>query len=197
MNNSPYEEKKMGTGFPNELTKKNIDSVISKYKEKLKKIPLTIEAKNFLGLMNKLKRDKIGKGPYPDVTNFEAANRIMTDLVLLNGVKQLLDGEIKEIKFDEYIVEYGIGNNNPHDIIASKNGKKLKGEVFNVAVVKNKKEKTLKKLRANKNDGDILLIIFNEDAVSKNYKPKLRKDEYFLKVDIKNFFRKNLFKSFV
>ncbi len=168
------------------LNKDNIEATIFEYKKKLQELPLTIEANDLLDLMNILKRQKIGKGPYPNVTIFEAANRIMTDLVLLNGVKMLLNGAINEIKFHEYNVEYGNEDNNEHDITAIENGKKLKCEVFNVAesFFQTKKAKSLKKLRDNKNDEDILLIMFNKDAVPENYKIKTDKNEYYLLVNI-------------
>jgi len=172
--------------IPRILTRNNIELAISDYKKKLKEIPLTIEAYDLLGLMNILKRQKIGKGPYPNVTIFESANRIMTDLVLLNGVKMLFSGVIKEINFSEYNVEYGNENNNEHDITATENGKKLKCEVFNVAesFFQTKKAKSLKKLREYKKDEDILLIMFNKDAAPEKYNPKRIENEYYLLVDI-------------
>jgi hypothetical protein len=43
-----------------------------------------------LRLLKALKRDQVKVGPYPHVTLFEAANRIMTDMVILYGVKWIL-----------------------------------------------------------------------------------------------------------
>jgi len=40
-----------------------------------------------LRLFQYLKRNQVGLGPYPHVTLFEAANRIMTDMVILKGIK--------------------------------------------------------------------------------------------------------------
>ena len=55
----------------------------------------------------------------------------MTDLVILKGVKWLLDRYA--FPFDEYVVEYGNEDSNDHDITAIKGSKKLFGEAFNVA----------------------------------------------------------------
>ena len=152
----------------------------------LKEIPLTIKADNILDLMNSIKRRNINSGPYPNVALFEAANRIMTDLVILNGVKMLLDGKIKEIDFDDYYVEYGNENQNAHDITAQNNGKNLRCEAFNVsaAFFHTKKAKTLKKLRNNAMQEDIILVMFNKDAVSTEYQPKKIDKEYYLLVEI-------------
>ena len=46
----------------------------------------------------KLKREKIGRGPYPEVSIFETSNRIMTDLVILFGIKKILIGEVPNLR---------------------------------------------------------------------------------------------------
>jgi len=172
--------------LPRKLNHNNIEESILEYKRRLNEIPLNIKASSLLELMNILKRNKIGKGPYPNVTIFEAANRIMTDLVVLGGVRLLLNRIIHDINFDEYTVEYGNEDNNAHDITAFCNGITLKCEVFNVAELffQTKKAKSLSKLRKNKNDKDLLLIMYNKDAVSTNYQPKQVSSEYYLAVDI-------------
>jgi hypothetical protein len=172
--------------IPRNLNLKNIDYAIEKYYIEINKIPLIIRANNIIELMKKLKRDKIGYGPYPDVAVFESANRIMTDLVILKGVKLLLNGIIKDICFPEYIVEYGNENNNEHDITACDGIKKLKCEVFNTAesFFQIKKAKSLNKLRKNKTENEIILIMYNIDAVTKNYSPKNNTNEYSLAVNI-------------
>ena len=119
--------------IPRKLSIVNIDNAIFEYKKLLEDIPLTIEANSIFELLNILKRKKINKGHYPNVTLFECANRIMTDLVVLYGVRMLLNGEFKEIDFKEYDVEFGIENKNSHDITANDQNKNLKCEVFNVA----------------------------------------------------------------
>lgn len=151
------------------LHNKNIDEAIQVYKTLLKEIPLKIEAKDLLSLMKSLKRDKIGKGPYPDVSIFESANRIMTDLVILFGAKTVLDGKIEElIGVSELLVEYGNENKNAHDIIGKKdNGNVLfVGEAFNVATsyFAPKKSSTTKKFKESKTPAEFQIIFCNDDS---------------------------------
>lgn len=61
--------------IPRKLNKKNIDAAIETYKELLTDIPLKIEESNLLNLLTRLKRGKIGSGPWNNVSIFEAANR--------------------------------------------------------------------------------------------------------------------------
>ena len=125
--------------------------------------------------------------PYPNVTLFEAANRIFTDLTILFGVQRLLKNEVAGICFDEYLVSFGNENNNPHDIIAIKGERKLIGEAFNVAqsFFQGKKSTALKKLRAAKVSNEIILIMFNADAVRNGYAAKIIENEYHVPVEIK------------
>ena len=119
--------------LPRTLNQQNINQTISKYLTLLDNIPLKFESNNILQLLTDLKRKELNYGPYPHVTLFESANRIMSDLTILYGVKELLNGAIKEINFEHYTVDLGHDFNNMHDIEA-KNGKlKLYGEGFNVA----------------------------------------------------------------
>lgn len=71
-------------------------------------------------------------GPYPGVTLFEAANRIMTDLVTLHGVAWLLKNKV--FPFDSYAVGFGNENDLGFNIRAGGvDGETLVGEVSNVA----------------------------------------------------------------
>lgn len=171
---------------PRLLSLKNIDDAIEIYYKLLKEIPLTIAASNLLELLSKLKRGSIGKGPYPNVSIFEASNRIMTYLVILNGVKILLNGYIKDLPFLEYRVEFGNENHFAHDIMAQHGKTKLIGEAFNVSesFFQLKKSKMLKKLRTNANDDEYMLIMFNKDAIPLSYVPKKSKNEIYLPVSL-------------
>ncbi|MDR2515931.1 MAG: hypothetical protein LBC88_00955 [Spirochaetaceae bacterium] len=144
----------MNIQIENKLDRNNIDKTIELYINSLKEMELKISANNIIELLEKLKRENIDKGPYHNITLFEAANRIMSDLVILFGVRNLLDGKYKDVNFSQYIVEYGNENNNEHDIMAEdkKNGIKLIGEAFNVSksFFQTKKYNSLKKLRKNK-----------------------------------------------
>jgi hypothetical protein len=57
-----------------------------------------------LDLLSALKRRPVGIGPYPHVTWVEAANRVMTDLVLLFGVRWLLTESA--FPFSEFRVDF-------------------------------------------------------------------------------------------
>ena len=171
-----------------ELNRKNIDNEIEKYTRLLNEMDSYISAENPFRLLEKIKREKIGKGRYPECTLFEAANRIMTDLVILYGIKELLAGKYidKGIDFDTYIVEFGNENKNDHDIMANKNGKKLIGEAFNVATTffNAKKYTSLKKLRTSKENDTIKILLYNNNAVSDDYAPKTNENEYHIRVDV-------------
>ena len=81
--------------IPRILTNKNIDKALYDYKTMLSEIPLALSVNNVLDLMVMLKRKNCGKGPYPHVSLFESANRIMTDLVILYGIKYIADSSLK------------------------------------------------------------------------------------------------------
>jgi hypothetical protein len=135
-------------------------------------------------------------GPYPHVTLFEAANRIMTDLVILKGVRWLLDK--RSFPFDEYLVEYGNEDSNEHDITAVQSGKRLIGEAFNVApsFFQGKKTAMLKKLRNAGESIDFKIIMVNADAVNEDYLPKVKDREYYLFVDVESYEARLLPNSF-
>ena len=132
------------------LNAKNIDRIIEEYHDSIKNLGLPSSDMKGVTLFNYLKREPIGAGPYPECTMFEASNRIMTDLVILKGVRWLINS--KEIPLSEFHVEFGNSDNNPHDITAQENGVKFCGEAFNVAksFFTGKKGKSLKKLREKK-----------------------------------------------
>jgi hypothetical protein len=170
--------------IPKNLNRNNINRAIEDYKDLLKNIPLKIESDNVFQMLADLKRKKLNSGPYPNVTLFESANRIMSDLTILHVIHALLNGAIKEIDFDEYHVEFGHDNNNDNDIFASNGKTKLIGEGFNVAksFFQPKKTSALKKMRRQLNENDKLILIYNTDAVAENYSPKTNLNEYHLKV---------------
>jgi len=170
----------------NILDNDNINQEIVRYINFINEIPLDFKFDNFYDFLYRMKRGIIGKGPYPNVSIFESVNRIMTDLVILFGVKDLLDGRIPELNFKRIKVEYGNENNEIHDIIAKENEKVLIGEAFNVSksLFRIKKQKSLNKLRKNINDNTSLIIIFNNDAVNEKYKPKLGFNEYYLSINL-------------
>ncbi len=173
-------------GLPRILNESNINEVIKDYLKLMDSIPVTVEADTIFELLSKIKRHTIGSGPYPNVSLFEAANRIMTDLTILYGVKELLDGKIPEIRFDEYKVEFGNEHNNEHDIEAADSTKRLVGEAFNVAATffQTKKAASLKKMREDGDKSKMILLLYNADAVGRSYKPEKVNNEYHLPVAV-------------
>ncbi|PKV50854.1 hypothetical protein ATE84_2922 [Aquimarina sp. MAR_2010_214] len=172
--------------FPRKLTSQNIDKTIEDYLDLMEEIDPIVQSSNIFAFLTKLKREKTDTGPYPEVTLFEAANRIMTDLVILFGVKELLKGNIGELTFDSYTVDLGHDNFQPNDITAKNNNDSLMGEAFNVAksFFPSKKSKSIKKMRNQQKGIEKLLLIFNSDAVKTGYVPRPRNNEYHLKVDL-------------
>jgi nitrogen fixation protein len=172
--------------IPRRLNSSNIEKAIKNYLHLLADLPLNIISSDPFDFLKKIKRKPVGTGPYPCVTLFEAANRIMTDLVILVGVRELLRGKIPDLDFDEYIVELGNEDSHENDISATRNGWHLRGEAFNVAesFFQGKKTLMLKKLRKKSTSTDRLLLLFNSEAVSTTYVAKNRINEYYLPVDI-------------
>lgn len=171
--------------IPRKLNKENINDAIETYKLLLNEIPLKIEGSSIIELLMKLKRDKINSGPWKSVSIFEAANRIMTDLIILYGVKQIIDGKFPHLAlFTEFDVELGNENKNLHDIISFSNGKTLIGEAFNVApsFFNVKKGKSIKKLLGSNSPKDYLIILCNSDSHIKSVIKN--SDIQIIKVDV-------------
>jgi hypothetical protein len=168
--------------FERIITRANAEGLIGAYLASVEEIGNSLGDFKTLRLLHALKRDALGNGPYPHVTMFEAANRILSDLVIFYGVKWLVDNPI--FPFDAYTVEYGNENNNGFDIRAAQNGTTLIGEAFNVApsFFQAKKSSALKKLRGAPADHKI--VMFNHDAVEHGYEPQPRIGEYFVCVHV-------------
>jgi hypothetical protein len=137
-----------------------------------------------LELCQALKRTILDKGPYLRVSFYEAANRVMTDLVILHGVRALLADA--RFPYTSYTVEFGHENNNAHDILAGAGAEALIGEAFNVSrsFYQVKKSTALKKLRAAPGPVRTRLLMYNQDAVSASYRPKPQATECHVMVDI-------------
>ena len=162
----------------------NIDSFLQNYEASFAKIGSSIQGLSGRELFIALKRKHLTEGPYRGVTLFEAANRIMSDLVILHGVRSLLTMGI--FPFDEYRVELGHDNNNAFDIMANNGREELVGEAFNVSdkFFASKKNSALKKLREKKSvSPDFRILMFNQESVPNSYRPKLRENEFFVLVD--------------
>lgn len=164
------------------LTSSNIDAITSNFRAALLCIGASIEGRSGLVLLKTLKREKLGHGPYPHVTLFEAANRIMSDLVILTGVKALLQSQL--FPFVEYTVEFGNEDRNGFDIRATSGEVTLIGEAFNVAesFFQGKKASALRKIAAV--DSTHKVLIFNDDAVSTVYRPRTEMGMYYVVANI-------------
>lgn len=162
----------------------SVDQLLSQYITLAETVGGSIAGLNGLRLFSALKREMAGVEPYPTVTLFEAANRIMTDLVILYGVRWLLKEKV--FPFQTYKVEHGHGNKEAHDILASADGKSLIGEAFNVApsFFPIKKASAPKKLRASKVRADYRVIMVNADAEQASYTPRHDVDEYLVFVKV-------------
>jgi hypothetical protein len=167
-----------------DLDNQNIKAIISNYENSFAEVGHAIQGLKGKPLIEALKRKRVEIGPYPHVTLFEAANRIMSDLVILHGVKCLLGAD--SFPFDSYKVELGHENNNDFDIIANNGSETLVGEAFNVAssFFPVKKNAALKKLRTKSQSPTYQILMFNHDAVKDSYRPKPRTGEYLVFVDI-------------
>lgn len=166
------------------ITSANAGQLIKDYCTLVEEIGNPVAESKGLPLLHALKREKVNAGPYPGVTLFEAANRIMSDLVILYGVKWLLDKKV--FPFETYTVEYGNEDTSGFDIQANGGGKKLVGEAFNVAssFFQTKKTAMLKKLRASGAGADYKIILFNDEAVDRSYEPNPKSHEYFVFIQI-------------
>jgi hypothetical protein len=166
------------------LNKENIDCILREYAASVEKVGESIQGVKGRALLELLKRQKVNIGPYPNVTLFEAANRIMTDFVIYNGVKWLLENKV--FPFESYTVELGNENKNDFDITAEREGVTLIGEAFNVArsLFQGKKSSMLKKLRKEGVKANYRLIMVNHDAVSAGYSPHCEPNEYYLFVNV-------------
>lgn len=165
---------------PRTLTADNVDRSLREYVRSIEHVGDVIGKAKGVELLRVLKRRAVGVGPYPKVALFEAANRIMTDLVILQGVKWLLgqDG----LPFRRYIVEYGHENQGDHDILAKAGRTVLIGEAFNVApsFFAIKKASALRKLRQSAVRADFRFVLCNRDAVPASYSPRPWPGEFFL-----------------
>ena len=168
---------------PRKITAGSIDRLLSRYLAEAELVGDSIAGRRGVQLLAALKRDAVGAGPYQSVSLFEAASRVMTDLVMLHGVRWLLKQKV--FPFGSYTVECGHGNEGAHDVVGSEGGKTLIGEVFNVApsFFPIKKAAALRKLRASKVRADYRVILVNHDAVGSSYVPKPRPGEYFVFVN--------------
>ena len=118
-------------------------------------------------------------GPYGNISVYEAANRIASDLVIINGLLQLVE---KNLEFKEALFTLRLGTTHlagKGDFTIFFNGKELEGEAFNVApaYLKPKMRKTINKWKDNQ---QLKYILVNDEAFEFIGKSKI--DERVFKV---------------
>jgi hypothetical protein len=154
--------------IPRELNKYSIKRAITNYTSKVDVLRLgPIARLEGRRLLQELKRAEIGDGPGPEVSWFEAANRILTDLVILYGVRWMLHQ--KQLPFKSYHVQLGNEQKKPFDIMAHSDKQRLVGEAFSVAqsFFPEKMRKTRLKLSKPGELASHKVIIFNADRKDK------------------------------
>lgn len=168
------------------LDASNIDEITNDFSASLALIGNSLQGKTGVPLFMALKREKLNEGPYPDVSLFEAANRIMSDLVILKGIAGLLKNN--QFPFDSYTVEFGNENRNKFDILAEIRSETLVGEAFNVApsFFQSKKYSVQKKMKQHGEHATYRILMYNEDAVKQNYSPIIEEGFYHVRVSIES-----------
>lgn len=142
-------------------------------------------------LIKYIKRTPVGVGPYPAVSLFESCNRIFSDLVVLIGVKCLLEDLSAQFPFKEYNV--ALGTEHGIDVKAHNLSQNvsLVGEAFSVAKTffNEKKRITLKGIL--KNEATYKVVIFNSDAVSNPSQWDLRFDQgvTYITIDVEDYIK--------
>jgi len=105
---------------------------------------------NFCEMLNYFKRKDENNpksiGPYRNITPFEAANRIASDLVIINGLLQLIENR----KIEKPVLTLRLGTTHVKgkgDFTIKLGEEEFEGEAFNVApsFLKAKLDKTLNK----------------------------------------------------
>lgn len=130
--------------------------------------PTPLHTIDFIKLLKRRNSDQSHiYGPYKNISIYEAANRIASDLVIINGLVELV--EIKsEYKKATFTLRLGITDHKGHgDFTISLHGEDYEGEAFNVApsFLKAKLRNTLKKWKDNPK---LTHILINEDSLKNN-----------------------------
>lgn len=116
------------------LTRNNFDETFGKFLLKVDELNhYTWEGDVYNQIMAS-RRQPLGKGPYPELTFFEAGSRIANDILTFLSVQHLLDGKVEGAKF--YAYEINLGHKHPllHDIAApDRNTPGLIAECSNVS----------------------------------------------------------------
>lgn len=125
---------------------------------------------NYFEMIRYFKRKNINNpqkiGPYQNITIFEAANRIASDLVIINGIIQLV-AKHPELIMARFTLRLGILHEKGRgDFTIHLDNQDLEGEAFNVApsFFKVKFRNTISKWDKGENTGQLMYILVNDEA---------------------------------
>jgi hypothetical protein len=167
------------------LSSSNIDTTIERYTSSIASLSARASALTGLALLSTLGRTPVGAGPYPCLTLLEAASRIMSDLVILHGVRSLLAHSA--FPFDCYRVELGRERTNGFDVSASNSsGARLVGQAEAVppASFRLRKRTLLRRLWRSAASVDFRILLVNYDAIAEGRLRALPAHHWLLGVDI-------------
>lgn len=149
----------------NPLSREELRKVKSNYLDLLKKQPFPEKiGTDYPSVLSILKRDRLTIGPYTDISIFEAANRIATDLTLIEGVLYLFEKKLIGASATVRILLGTMQEKNKGDFSIFENESETQGEAFDVApsFFVSKLYKTLKKWKGR---SDLKFIIFNQNCL--------------------------------
>jgi hypothetical protein len=173
------------------LNEANVQDLKINYTKSLTDNPfpqISFKAKSHTSTLYKLKRESYNIGPYTNISIFEAANRIATDLTMFDGVLALIKKDKK--LGNKVMLRFGSKHENGRGdfTFLLKNGEEVEGECFDVAAsfFKSKLYKTLKKWEGN---DKFRYLVFNSDVLndekcSQYFKTKMSEWEGKLTVEI-------------
>jgi len=151
----------------NKINYNKLISLILEYEDYIdkSKFPKFPDINKTIEVIEYFKRTKKSIGPYENITPLEAANRIATDMLVLYGIKQIVEG-ISNLKENAVIsISLGTEQNQLGDFCI--NGQH--GEAFNVAesFFRQKLYKTIKKWDkiVDKHKIELTYILFNAEVL--------------------------------
>lgn len=121
-------------------------------------------------------------GPYKNITIFEAANRIASDLVIINGIIQLV-AKYPELLVARFTLRLGILHEKGRgDFTIHLDNHDFEGEAFNVApsFLKVKLRSTISKWKKSENRDQLMYILVNDEAL--NFIGKAKIDDRVFRV---------------
>lgn len=140
----------------------------------------------YFEMINYLKRKDTNNpqkiGPYQNITVFEAANRIASDLVIINGIIQLV-AKYPELKVACFTLRLGIlHEKGKGDFTIHLDNQDIEGEAFNVApsFLKVKLRNTISKWKKSENRDQLMYILVNDEAL--NFIGKAKIDDRVFRV---------------